>query len=89
MLTTRIEDKAIQQVKQLLPSLLAVFVLFAIFIKVLLKGPWAQAKFTNAPLTIEGIGRALMTQYVVPFEFMSVILLAAMVGAIVIGKDKR
>ena len=86
MLTARIEDKAINQTKQLLPSALVVFILFGIFLKVIVNGPWAKAEFSNVHLTIDGIGRALMTQYVVPFEFMCVILLAAMVGAIVIGK---
>ncbi len=86
MLTARIEDKAIRQTKQLWPSALTVFILFGIFFKVILKGPWAKAEFKDVTMSIEGIGRALMTQYVVPFEFMGVILLAAMVGAIVIGK---
>ena len=40
-------------------------------------------------MTIEEIGRGLMTSYALPFEFISVILLAAMVGAIVIGKASK
>ena len=35
---------------------------------------------------IENLGKALFTQYVVPFEIASVLFLSAMVGAIVIGK---
>ena len=40
---------------------------------------------TNIGL-IENLGKALFTQYVVPFELATVLFLSAMVGAIVIGK---
>ena len=40
---------------------------------------------TNIGL-IENLGKALFTQYVVPFEIASVLFLSAMVGAVVIGK---
>jgi NADH-quinone oxidoreductase subunit J len=35
---------------------------------------------------IEHLGKALFTDYVVPFEISSVLFLSAMVGAVVIGK---
>jgi NADH-quinone oxidoreductase subunit J len=35
---------------------------------------------------IKNLGKALFTQYVVPFELASVLFLSAMVGAIVLGK---
>lgn len=38
---------------------------------------------------VEPIGQALMTQYVFPFEMISVILLVAVIGAIVIAKKYR
>ena len=37
---------------------------------------------------IENLGKALFTQYVVPFEISSVLFLSAMVGAVVIGKKE-
>ena len=36
--------------------------------------------------TIEGVGRALFTTYVFPFEMISLVLLAAVVGAVVLTK---
>jgi len=36
-----------------------------------------------------GVGLALVQQYVLPFEVASVILLAALVGAVVLAKDER
>jgi len=37
---------------------------------------------------IQNLGKALFTQYVVPFELSSVLFLSAMVGAVVIGKKE-
>ncbi len=38
--------------------------------------------------TIEGLGKALFTEYLFPFEAVSLLLLSAMVGAIIIAKKK-
>ena len=38
------------------------------------------------PNNIEQVGRALYTDYLVPFEVASVLLLVAMIGAIVLAK---
>ena len=35
---------------------------------------------------IEHLGKALFTEYVIPFEISSVLFLSAMVGAVVVGK---
>jgi NADH-quinone oxidoreductase subunit J len=37
---------------------------------------------------IENLGKALFTDYVVPFEISSILFLSAMVGAVVIGKKE-
>lgn len=41
------------------------------------------------PIGIKTIGRLLLTEYVLPFELVSVLLLAALVGAIVIARGKE
>lgn len=38
---------------------------------------------------IENLGKALFTDYVIPFEIASILFLSAMVGAIVIGKKEK
>lgn len=38
--------------------------------------------------TAEGVGRAIFTDYLYPFEAVSVLLLAAMVGALVMAKKR-
>jgi NADH:ubiquinone oxidoreductase subunit 6 (subunit J) len=35
------------------------------------------------------VGRVLFSEYIVPFEAVSTLLLAAMVGAIVLTRDER
>ena len=49
------------------------------------KGQSAQLGQGNIGL-IENLGKALFTDFVVPFEISSVLFLSAMVGAVVIGK---
>jgi NADH-quinone oxidoreductase subunit J len=39
--------------------------------------------------TVDAVGEAMMTKYIFPFEMISVVLIAALVGAIVIAKKFR
>ncbi len=50
--------------------------------------PSAQSEKAAAIGTVEFIGRALYTEYLLPFEITSVLLLASMVGVIVLAKKK-
>jgi NADH-quinone oxidoreductase subunit J len=49
-------------------------------------GPTAPA--SGSPGSLASIGAALFTQFVLPFEIVSLILLAAIVGAVVIARRK-
>jgi NADH-quinone oxidoreductase subunit J len=50
--------------------------------------PWHQgAALTTAPTTY-GIGNAFLGDYVLPFEVASLVLLAALIGAIVISRHE-
>lgn len=89
-LTAKIGYKGIRQTsKQWAMALFITALLLCILFRVFAAHPWAPIILNVAPTSIAQIGRSLMAAYAVPFEFMSVILLAAMVGAIVIGKDKK
>ena len=46
----------------------------------------AAAAGTLSPDNVEQIGRALYTEYLIPFELASVLLLVAMIGAIILAK---
>ena len=46
----------------------------------------AEVQGTLSPNNVEQIGRALYTEYLIPFELASVLLLVAMIGAIILAK---
>ncbi len=89
MMTERIGDKTIPQRNHLsLPALGGVIVFFVLLVRELIHTPWAK-KAAGATVTVADIGIALLTQYVFPFEVISVFLIAAMIGAIVIAKKDQ
>jgi len=68
-------------------GLVSVGIIAGIFVKSL-----ASVKTDAAPPTLEGetyaLGKLLFTQYTLPFEIVSVLLLVAMVGVILLSKKK-
>ncbi|MFP4466844.1 MAG: NADH-quinone oxidoreductase subunit J [Candidatus Goldiibacteriota bacterium] len=74
--------------------LLAAMVSFAalfLILSALLKTAWGAAVSKTAlPDSTPLIGKLLLTDFVVPFEVVSVLLLAALVGAVaIVSKDKE
>jgi len=89
-LTAHIDDKTILQTNKLiLPAALGAAVLFVLLFKIIGSNPWAKIQPDAPVVSLKQLGLSLMTSYALPFEFISLLLLAAMVGAIVIGKVKR
>jgi NADH-quinone oxidoreductase subunit J len=62
-------------------------VLVAALRKVDIENGIAQTRIGDIGL-IENLGKALFSEYVVPFEISSILFLSAMVGAVVIGKKE-
>ena len=85
-LTAHIDDHSIKQFnKQIIPSSLVAIGFFVFLIQTITRSPWAVSE--PAPsLTLKDLGISLMTTYLLPFELISLVLLAVMVGAIIIGK---
>jgi NADH-quinone oxidoreductase subunit J len=50
--------------------------------------PWKTVASPSYEPTSAGLGVAFLTEYLLPFEFVSVVLLAAMVGAVVIARKE-
>ncbi len=88
-LTAHIDDLSIPQLNKniVLPFLVSAG-FFGILLYTIVRSPWAICQPQNS-LTLPELGKSLMTVYVLPFEFISMILLAVLVGAIVIGKVKK
>ncbi|MDD5269894.1 MAG: NADH-quinone oxidoreductase subunit J [Candidatus Omnitrophica bacterium] len=93
MLTANIEDRSIRQAnRQALVSAAVAAAILSFFIFIIIGAPWKaapEASTADIGPGLENLGRALMSVYALPFEFISLILLAALVGAIVIGKAGR
>ncbi len=87
MLSQRISGVQLQTgTLQLLPALLACGAVFAILTQLALKTRWAQAAVSEVMPTSHTIGNLLMTDYLLPFELISILLLAALVGAAFIAR---
>ena len=57
--------------------------------KVVTGAAWPQRAPTEALPTTAGIGARFMTDYIFPFEYVSLVLLAAMIGAAIIVRESR
>ena len=57
-------------------------------IRVFLTTDWPVKEMATGPTTKE-IGKAIMGQYLLPFETVSVLLLAALIGAAYLARPKR
>jgi NADH-quinone oxidoreductase subunit J len=64
-----------------------VLLLFGIFVSIFMKQPFQVIPKTD--YSIAEIGRLLMTDYLIPFEVVSLLLLVALIGAIVIARKEE
>lgn len=83
-----LKAEALRKIKfyGLFVGILSVGTILALFLKSL----HATALNTNSPPTVEGdtapLGKLLFSSYVLPFEVVSVLLLVAMIGVILLSK---
>lgn len=87
MLTQRITSVEMHTgTLQLVPALLAVAGVFVILFRVINKTSWNIIPKSEFNPTAEKIGNLLMTDFLIPFEIVSVLLLAALIGAAFIAR---
>ena len=72
---------------KLLRSLLAASALFLGLLQIVRSSPWSQAA-ADGDYSMGGIGKSLLSTYALPFETVSLILLIAIIGALVISSSK-
>jgi NADH-quinone oxidoreductase subunit J len=90
MLTTRLTDVRVRtQNAQVGIGLVVALVLFGTVAVTLWVTVWPSTDQPMAADNVRALGRLIMTRYVLPFEIVSVLLLAAMIGAIVIAVKER
>ena len=90
-LTARIDDRTIRQTNpQMFVPFIISIIFFFIFLKIIFLSPWITiGRLEGHNASIQELGHSLLTKYFLPFEFISILLLAAMVGAIFIGRVKK
>lgn len=88
MLTEQLASKKIRQTNRQSPAAIIGIVAFVLILaRIILKTPWPiTAKALEAKITVMELGEALMGPYVFPFEVISIILIAALIGAVIIAK---
>lgn len=74
--------------KNILSAIISVMT-FVIFAYALTANKWPNNEFPTCPKNTEVIGLGLLTTYALPFELISVLLLVALIGAVVIAKKDR
>ncbi len=68
------------------PALLVCAGVAAIMIRLIMSNPWQVTNTAEMAPTVKNLGLLLMTDYLIPFEIVSVLLLAALVGAAFIAR---
>ena len=91
MLTERISDKTIHaHSPQGWSALVTGVLLLTFLVRVIQTTPWPIHNHTalaaSPAVTVMVLGKALLGTYVFPFEIISIVLIAALVGAIVVAR---
>ena len=89
MLTHRITDVEItNRAAGRFPALIVVGVLIYLLAQTVRETPWTKAKEIVYAATTAKIGDLLLDSYLLPFELASLVLLAALIGAVVISRKE-
>jgi NAD(P)H-quinone oxidoreductase subunit 6 len=89
MLTQGIADVNVSnRAVGVVPALITTAGAGAVMLYAILQTPWYHGQPAALAPTTYGIGNAFLGPYVLPFEIASMVLLAALVGAIVISRQE-
>ena len=91
MLTSNLASRKIEQTNQnATVAFLACFVfLFGVWFMLRETNVWRYSDTALPEKNVEAIGKLMMTDYMLPFEVISVLMLAALIGAIVLAREER
>jgi len=89
MLTRGIRGEQPQNNNQILPAAIMALLLFAaVLVPVILNTVWPASAGAPPQTTTGLLGQELMGTYALPFEIMGLVLLVALVGAIIVARDR-
>ena len=72
-----------------LVGLLASAAVIVLLVPLMLQTPWPQSGSSEYEPTTESIGNALLSDTLLPFEIVSILLLGVVIGAVVIARYRR
>ena len=89
MLTNKIDDPKLsnQSQNQLVAGVFCLLLLIFQF-QIIFNTNWYIGDFISRESTVNDIGMLLLTTYLLPFEVISVLLLAALIGAAMLSRKK-
>ena len=89
MLTNKIDDPNLsnQSRNQLLAAVFC-FIMLLFQLQIIFSTDWFIGDFITRESTVNDIGILLLTTYLLPFEVVSVLLLAALIGAAMLSRKK-
>jgi len=89
MLTHRITDVEItNRAAGRIPGLIVIAVFLVLLVETVRATPWAKVKEVVYQPTTAKIGDLFLNQYLLPFELASLVLLAALIGAVVLSRKE-
>jgi NADH-quinone oxidoreductase subunit J len=89
MLTHRITDVEItNRSVGRVPALIIIGVFFALLVQTIGETNWVRIKDLTYQPTTARIGELFLEEYLLPFELASLVLLAAMIGAVVLSRKE-
>jgi NADH-quinone oxidoreductase subunit J len=86
VLTNRAGSVEEQSLKNLLMRTAAIIGFVALLVQPILKTPWPEEMIETTGLNTYNVGYSLFTDYVIPFEIVSLALLSALIGAVYLSK---
>lgn len=88
-LTSRIGDVSVSN-RSLgrLPAFVVLALIGGVMIRAIDQAAWNRVDLAEPQPTISSIGNAFLTEYILPFELASLVLLAALVGAVVLSRKE-
>lgn len=88
-LTSRIGDVSVSNRSiGRIPAFLLLAVVTGGMVRAILSAKWNLVDVGEPVSTIEALGNGFLTQYILPFELASIVLLAALVGSVVLSRKE-
>ena len=89
MLTNKISDQNLSNKSQnQIPAAILCFIMTVVQINVIINTKWFIGESIVRESTVNDIGIMLLSKYLLPFEIVSILLLAALIGASMLSRKK-